>query len=198
MIDLLRSLGTAPRFHGNGFVQLPLPSGRRLHVWHPMLPPIPGHNATIHNHVWDMQSRVLLGHLLHVTYEMFSAVFHMGQATHDIYEVGEQAPDTRSGRCVCRVTGEYTMAAGSVCVFPEGQWHESHMAYPDTITATIMEKRAAREDARPLVACPVGETPTDAFAPEHQPLDLIMWRAVEAATHDMTPSARRELEEALR
>ena len=184
-----------PRFHGNGFTQLPLSATRRLHVWHPHLPPIPGHNATIHNHVWDMQSRVLLGTLVHRTWNVVRD--YSGRCTHDIYQLGEARPDRHSGVCRLELTGEYQMAAGSVYVFGVNQWHESEAA---GLTATLMEKRrsiSAHPEARPLVACPHGEHPVDAFAPEHQPSEDDMWSAIDAAVRHMTADARAEIESCL-
>lgn len=195
MIGLLSKLmaaGRPPRFHGNGFTQLPLGGQRRLHVWHPHLPPIPGHNATIHNHVWDMQSRVLLGQLTHRTYHVEDDPHPRSEATHDIWRLGEQRPDIPEGFASVRITGEYSMWAGSHYVFGQGQWHESDA---DVMTATLMEKRyTGAHHHRPLVACPLGEAPVDAFAEEHQPSLDQMWRVVEDVLCSISRAAYREIE----
>lgn len=200
LLPQLMSAGRQPRFHGNGFTQLPLGSIRRLHVWHPSLPPIEGHNATIHNHVWDMQSRVLLGCLTHRTYSIEQEPHPESRATHDIYMLGEERPDISQGYAEIRLSGEYHMAAGSVYIFSQGEWHESDA---DGLTATLMEKRPVTEfratsllagGHRPLVACPRGEEPVDAFAQEHQPTPEAMWRAIEDVIYNLDRAAYREIE----
>lgn len=48
--------------HGLGFIQLILPEGRRLHVWHPSLPRRDCYShSSIHNHRFGFDSLVLIG-----------------------------------------------------------------------------------------------------------------------------------------
>jgi hypothetical protein len=48
--------------HGLGFIQVILPMGQRLHVWHPDLPRRSCYDqSSIHNHRFGFQSRVLIG-----------------------------------------------------------------------------------------------------------------------------------------
>src|SRR4051812_43978314 len=62
VIDSLRYLNTEPRVHPNGFIQLDLKPGLRLHVWDVQIkaqePPTP-----VHDHIFDMRSQVLLGQI---------------------------------------------------------------------------------------------------------------------------------------
>ena len=49
--DLLEgSLGSEPRLHGNGFIQLDLGDDQRLHIWSPDLPPAQRVSTQIHDH----------------------------------------------------------------------------------------------------------------------------------------------------
>lgn len=49
--------------HGLGFVQVQLEGNQRLHVWHPELPRRACfEHSAIHDHRFDSQSRVLVGH----------------------------------------------------------------------------------------------------------------------------------------
>lgn len=186
-----------PRFHGNGFIQLPLPSGRRMHVWDPEMVPIPHHNATIHNHVWDLQSRILHGTLVHRTLEVVRTAKQY--CTHDIY-IAKHDPDRESlekyhdGWAMVRSVGEYQMVAGSVYVFPAGQFHETEH---DGITVTVIEKRTPEESIinGPLVVCPLGESPVDAFDPAFQPPQEAMWRLVDRAVSELSPGMRVALME---
>jgi hypothetical protein len=196
MLLLLQSNLAVPRFHGNGFVQLPLGGSRRLHVWHPSLPPIEGHNATIHNHVWDMQSRVLLGCLTHRTYDVVRDYYSL-RCTHDLYQLGEHRPDVPVGLCTVALRDEYHMSAGSVYVFGAGRFHESDS---EGLTATLMEKRpgtAYLRSERPLVVCPRDEPPVDAFAPDYQPSEYVMWDAIGEALDLMGPESLQQVRDSV-
>jgi hypothetical protein len=50
--DELRDSDNYPRVHGNGFIQLDLPDGKRLHVWDEDIPRQKV-NTSMHDHyVW--------------------------------------------------------------------------------------------------------------------------------------------------
>jgi hypothetical protein len=71
-----------PRVHPNGFIQLDLSPDhrRRLHIWHPDVPD--QGVQSIHDHVFDMESQVILGLLGQRLYEM-----HPDGDPHDLYRV---------------------------------------------------------------------------------------------------------------
>lgn len=53
--------------HGLGFIQLVLPGGQRLHVWHPDLPRRKCYeHSAVHNHRFAFRSRVIVGQQVNV------------------------------------------------------------------------------------------------------------------------------------
>lgn len=58
-----------PIIHPNGFIQLKLLGGLRMHFWHPEIPRQRVYSP-IHDHVFDMASEILLGRLCHCEIEV--------------------------------------------------------------------------------------------------------------------------------
>jgi hypothetical protein len=141
-----------------------------------------------------MQSRVLVGCLTHRTYMLHEIT--EWRNIYAAYEAGEDGPDRLLHHCDIRVTGEYQMQPGSVYIFPAGEYHESESS---EVTATIIEKRPSDDwrGRRPLVLCPSGQPPTDAFDPHHQPREDAMWQVIDLAIGQMSADARREIEQCL-
>ena len=181
-MDLLRGLGNAPRFHGNGFTQLYLRKDVRLHVWHASLAPLRNHNATIHNHRYDIESTVYRGTLVHKTYSVNPSA---PQAEHDVRVVqldgasdAHKTPEIETG-----LTGrlelrhQYTFTRGSSYTFKRPYFHSiSHVGREPVVT--IFEKRNyCTEWARVLTGID-DEQATHAFAPETQPDVATLWSAV--------------------
>lgn len=82
-----QSCEEAPRVHPNGFIQLNLDEShdRRLHIWHPEVPS-QGIN-TIHDHVFDMDSEVVVGEMVNKTYAWCSNYAHDQFNTHRLWRV---------------------------------------------------------------------------------------------------------------
>lgn len=85
--------------HGLGFVQVQLQGNQRLHVWHPELPR--RHcfeHSAIHNHRFEFDSRVLVGHQINTNILSASPSDELGLvATHTLYlHEGPRSP--RGGR----------------------------------------------------------------------------------------------------
>lgn len=197
MLDRLRS--QTPRWHGNGFTQLDLNSRQRLHVWHPSWAPNPGHVSTIHDHVFDMTSEVLLGK---VGTEMFRVRPVDDGGNCKIYSLDSWgAPAGTVRAIVCEgyayrySTGSFLMTAGSQYSVPRYQFHESSH---EGLTATLMTKsNGVVPGAKPRVLCPWGQDPTDARAAGHGPGLNAMWDIIEQALTPMWGSSLRRIEECL-
>ena len=205
MITRLVALGQTPRFHGNGFVQLYLGPNTRLHVWVPALPRIPGHNAAIHDHVYSMQSRVLLGTMIQCTYEICDRPSDADAEWMDIHRLSPEARrDPRGepgfdmvGRLPIRETGRLQIGEGLLYSQARDTLHDSEPGLGGP-TATLFRRLPRPDDERNArVCCPVGETPMNAFAPEHQPDEMQLWTAIGLAVQLMRPLALRQIEEAL-
>lgn len=204
LISRLAMLRAEPRFHGNGFIQLQLNDRTRLHIWHPKLPPIPDHNATIHDHVWDMESVVLLGSLTHYTYDVREPEL-LDKILVDMYSVGaadkQGVGDMLGFRQALIKTGAYSMAERSVYQFPAHRFHASVAHWlPEEqapLVATLMTKQTPRGKTSPRIVCPSGATPVDAFDEKHQPISSLMWMIIERALASMNPWALDEITKTL-
>ena len=159
-----------PRFHGNGFTQLYLSDTIRLHVWDERLAKLDDHNAQVHNHRYDVKSRVLQGALKHEVFAVVPMAF--GDYRAWSVEGRELKP---SIRVEMTTMGVYTMVAGSEYTFPNPFFHTSNA---DEFTVTLFEIGNER-DHHPMVIAPVGEKPTNAFG--DTPFVGDLWRAIEQA-----------------
>jgi hypothetical protein len=162
-IDALRATGRVPRLHPAGFVQFDLEapdaqpqrghSGglRRLHVWDESIQATG--DATIHDHVFDMRSRVLTGCLLqHV---LTLELEHGGEPTHELYTAAYGIPGAAStlqpSGVLVRLAADdiERVPAGTHYVQPAFTFHRTEV---EGLTATVMEKITVHDgDARVLM-----------------------------------------------
>ena len=152
------------RHHGNGFAQVQLTEDTRMHVWTPKTMEGAGHNATIHDHVFDLHSQVLLGALEHQLYDVHTG-FTQHPKNHFLYELlpnpGKEWCEL-VGFCALVPRDRYCLAAGSAYSFAKHQFHSSK---PKTDYAiTLMRKTSGKRMREPLIVCPKGEAPWNAFA----------------------------------
>lgn len=197
LIDALRRLERTPRFHGNGFTQLPLTEKTRLHVWDERLKPLLDHNATIHDHIFEMHSTVLAGELVHRTYR--EGTFHGEYHAFDRYRVDREEDTLKLEReHVCYVKdGTYHMAAGSRYTFPVRHMHDTEV---NGRAVTLMRKERVYDQMEPWVLCPVGEKPMDAFKidPAHDARHPdALWDVIHEATKNLGPWAHTQIRNAL-
>jgi hypothetical protein len=160
----LKEIGTVPRIHGNGFLQLDLEDGQRLHIWgHPDLPRQKV-DTGIHNHRFNFRSEVIIGRIINAIYDPQKIT---DAPTHALYQ-----PVTRDGEdTVLEAVG----AAFKVRLFPphlqliqkgsrysmEGfRYHES---FTDRPSATIMTKTNPNNGLLPRVLVPLGVEPDNDF-----------------------------------
>jgi len=183
-----RKAGIQPRFHGNGFFQLYLNKEKtsRLHIWHPDYMPQRDHNAQIHDHRFDMKSKILTGSLRHITYKEHSV--DKTDATHDLYMIrGASKYDDNVMEHMysvdLTVDHEYLFATGSEYEFRSGRFHESYVGDKDRITATVIQRSFeinAPRWARIAVDRSIDiKDVTHAFEPELQPTLDEMWKVIE-------------------
>ena len=179
MFTHLKSLGHTPRFHGNGFVQLYVGEGKRLHIWSPRLPAIRDHNATLHNHRYDVHSEVLYGKLIHTIYSIIDDP--RGKYQRNVVNTSnpEDKPLTGpegTGQRVSLVDiGRYEMSAGSFYVFPYPFFHTSEAR---ELTVTLFEQVNDDRSRHPVVISPFGKAPTHAFDPATAPSEEVLWEVI--------------------
>jgi len=161
-----RDNGAVPRFHGNGFIQLQIAPDTRIHLWHADFPMMPNQNAYIHDHVWPLWSRVLLGRLTNRTYRLCSGIAAQGKGV-DAYYVGNDGPQDTPYDLDAPIfkTGEQRLYEGSAYYLPRFALHSSHRMDQNPVM-TIMRKGVVEGNAKATIICPNGEKPYDAFQPE--------------------------------
>lgn len=173
----LHESGNTPRVHGNGFIQLDLADGKRLHVWDKNIPRQEV-DTSIHDHAFGFHSKVICGTLINITYDIESNDKGIYAVYTPIRVEGTEdtklAPTGERVHLVTRESGKYP--TGSEYYFKPLMFHETgHIG----TTATIIEK-TERLDVEPRVLVPWGDQPDnsfdrEAFNPEH------LWMFIEKA-----------------
>lgn len=148
VLDFLLSGALKPRFHaGVGFAQVYLPSGARLHVWHPAFPVEPEAFGLRHNHRFDMDSTVLLGALVHTPFYLCPAKYgafkrYTVLAAH--HGVAEKPQPVIEQRYSIILDKPEVYRAGDSYFFAKRLYHQSQGF---GVTVTLMEK-SNQEDFR--------------------------------------------------
>lgn len=169
--------GTNIRVHGNGFLQLDVGEGERIHVFgHPALPRQKV-STPIHNHRFGFDSRVLSGVLVNLTWAFSFDRSH--RATHQGYvakpRVGEDTELVPAGETgtVMLLHHEVVVAGRSYSMAPR-QFHQSMADEP---TVTHMRK-TAQVELEPMVLCRAHCQPDNTF--NRYDLDEpALWRILE-------------------
>lgn len=159
----LLALGNIPRVHGNGFIQLDLPLGYRLHIWPEEKLDTQKVYTGWHNHRFGFKSTVLVGTLHHIQYG--AVIKDNLNGEYQLYKaVVRNKEDTEliissSGFYKFTDRQSFLLSKGSSYDFLPLKWHESNGI---GLTATIM-KKTETIDAEPLVACPKNTKPDNNF-----------------------------------
>jgi len=160
----LKALGNKPRLHGNGFIQLNLDKNNmtRFHVWPGAQIEAQSVSTQIHDHIFEMESTILLGELEHTVYEPVfrdTGKYLLYQAEPRMEEDTELVAILGS-RCDLEISQKYNFKKGDTYQFEAFKFHES---LGNGLTATIMHKTAVHKDKKPRVACLVTEKPDNDF-----------------------------------
>lgn len=194
MSDLLH-LPYKPRFHGNGFTQLYITPNTRLHVWHPDLPPLPDNNARIHDHIWNLTSRVLHGSIFNVLVHAFPSKepdkFQAWKIDQARVRAGEDDAFTKDGYFSFAGLGVQEFQAGAIYNVLPRVFHNS-VVNKKEIVATLMHK-GPDGPYSPRVLCRTGETPFQAFGTGTQPPEETLYAVLEEAVSAMSEESRELL-----
>ncbi len=201
VIDLLMKQAN-PRFHGNGFTQVYLAPDTQLHVWHRDLPPLDNHNASIHNHQYDLQSTVYNGTLQHTTYDVDTDA-PREEHNASVVSLGgpsgtSRAPDMGTIE-TCKLTKRhvYHLQSGSLYTMRRPFFHSSVHVYNDPVVTIFSRTNKGTEFAK--VVTGIGDAvATDAFPPGEQPSLSRMWTAIEHGLHEAGSGCRARVVEILR
>ena len=170
--EFLRNLGTKPRVHPNGFIQLDINEDTKLHVW-PNLPPKTVEvMAPRHDHTFNFNSRVIRGALQHTVYKPIEnelGEFHM-YTVYPYQAKGKETPLVRldDKRYDMKIVEQFIVDTGSLYAFPAFEFHSSE---PIGLTATIITIRPFDKTLQARVTCRYDQRPQlfkrDSFDEEH-------------------------------
>lgn len=117
--------------HGLGFIQVQLPGGQRLHVWHPDLPRRRCfEHSAIHSHRFDFTSLVLVGTQININYgDIPEGAYHNVWPTHVLYlHEGPRSPNggrpwTPNGKACMTELEREEIKAGNRYYMPAYRFH---------------------------------------------------------------------------
>jgi len=181
-MDYLRGLDTQPRVHGNGFIQLDLMNGKRLHFWgHPDIPR-QVRATPIHDHTFGFKSWCLRGRLVNIVYELLGngMEYRIYRVRNRDGEDTELVPtEHRVGLLPVKVE---VIVSPDWCVSMPSSYSLNSFCFHETFapepTITCMEKTHKREGATPHVLSPTGIAPDNDFN-RHSHDPKLLWRIIE-------------------
>ncbi len=194
MIDLkaVRAMGSVPRVHGNGFIQLDLIEYSRLHIWGDHRIPKQKVPTPIHDHTFGFESTIIVGRVINVVYTI----------AHHVYgEYRVYTPETREGEDTILKATAMRVVVDPIHVdvidwqtpsrkygIRQGEFHET--VAPSGPAATIIIKDALTQAqgnsmALPRVLCPVRQEPDNEFNRYAADTDLL-WRIIEQTLKGVT------------
>lgn len=181
------------RVHPNRFIQLDLNETNRLHVWHPNLGPCQKTFHAVHDHIFDLQSTVYKGRLIHVEYELYyPPVYHDNPGTHQRWEAecigGSETILKKTTDTPCHLVHKETTVIQPYVgyIFPAYKFHEALANEP---TMTIMTKYGKAEMhggancQGASIMVPVGVTPDNTFRRDSFGADELFALVKEAYPH---------------
>lgn len=152
--------------HGLGFVQVQLPEGQRIHVWHPELPR--RHcfeHSSIHNHRFSFRSTVLVGEQINIPVDVLDP---QGDASDYMLYLHEGARTAKGGRPWSpdrRVSlvesAPFTIVPGMSYMVEQYEFHRTRSG-GDGKVATLLKKLSEGNDGAHS-SCRVGVTPDADF-----------------------------------
>ena len=165
-LETLRDRGERIQAQPLGFMRLALggqlnsADGQFMHIWIPGLPTQRG-GPFQHTHVFDLESRILMGTIADITY----SIQDNDQGDFVIVDAvcAQDACTPNAGRRRANLLEAETRVfqAGEVYTIPEGVFHQTKPMTDPAVT--IMEKRNVRL-SNPLLAIPIGTViPSESF-----------------------------------
>ncbi len=166
-----------PIVHGNGFIQVPMPDGCRVHVWHPDCPKQNVYTG-VHDHRFSFKSTIVRGRLLNRRWTACTGqvykVMRTGVAEDDENPLSLYDTD---GRCSLRDGRDEAHSEGDEYRFEMYHLHEIIPVTP--IVVTYMRKIMVGTPG-PAVLCLIGQEPDNAFRRDARPAHAL-WRLIAEA-----------------
>ncbi len=158
-IKKLRAQGAVVEHHPLGFFRLPLTSldrlhaGFYLHVWPRIELKKQNATAEIHNHVFDLESRLLAGAVMNIGYSVAKDKNGNFFVANVLYRDGRSARITTQRRVRCQESSRKEYEAGDTYKMKKGIFHETLPTV--TPAATLMRKSKISKRIPPLNLVPV-------------------------------------------
>jgi len=153
------------RFHGNGFIQVPLNKVTRMHIYDPDFKFKRVENARIHDHQFTFESTILVGRLFHTVYDVRRQT--EDEEPHGLYMVDEDAEDGPLVKIdMCGLYNEKTEVYSEGQNYRFGGAQSFHDSWSEEFTITVMTKVAfepRRSEYYPWVVALNDEVPDNAF-----------------------------------
>lgn len=182
--DYVRSVGQGIRIHGNGFIQIDVEPGVRVHVFGHTAIPRQVTPTPIHDHRFGFVSTILSGCLVNVDWDVRGGSKQL-PATHKVCTY--QAPaagseDTKlepseSEVRLLLVKAAVHVAGHEYTIHP-GRFHET---FANEATITVMRKTTTRADHQPRVLCRIGQDPDNSFNRYEAMDEHMLWTIVRDA-----------------
>lgn len=171
---------SAPRIHGNGFIQVDLDELHRLHLWDVRIPR-QRTDSSFHDHAFGFDSKTLVGTLVNVnvhprfnTNRRVRSGGGWGNPTHNLYQVvrdpGTEETKLKSMRKRCWFEAGPALVVGIRDGYhmEPGQFHASfHLG----TTVTYIKKDLTKPQylgGLARVACRIGERPDNSWVREQE------------------------------
>ena len=157
---LPRNIGTKPRVHPNGFIQLDISENTKLHVWPD--PPLKTVEVMTphHDHTFNFTSRIIRGALQQTLYKPVEnelGEFHL-YTVFPLKSLGKETPFVRfdDKRYDMKIVEQFIIRTGQIYAFPAFDFHSSE---PIGLTATIITIRPFDKMLQAKVTCRYDQLP---------------------------------------
>lgn len=188
----LRALGRRPRVHPNGFIQFDIePKKIRLNVWPAEpLPVLRSRCHPIHNHSFDLHSRIICGALINSTYIFIPTSGYGWRRDRDrvttVMYRAERVEGTQNDSVLRPLHNGYgRLVSWTSTIYGPGEEYALlreilHDSLPHGLTATLMEMKMPDVVYGPLIAVPLGVEPNNEFRRENHD-EEVLWQIIDKA-----------------
>lgn len=194
VVDELRASRREIKLHPGGFIQLSLASdpawrvdGMRLHVWSAGLPQRDP-RLGIHEHPFEMTSRILLGEIENLDFEV-RARSQDDTASHVALEARHSELLPTGQRFAVSCVGRRILRSGDLYRVPKGQFHCSILASPLAVTLIVRSSIDAHHD--PRVLAPAGYCEDEVLGSRSVDQDTA-WNLIDRALSLLRHGERRD------
>lgn len=126
----------------------------RLHIWLPQQRPIQNVNFTIHNHIWDLTSHILLGKLYHNTYEIKTDMTSPTHKEYDVlYENNKSIMIYTNRMVTCVKSKALELEAGTTYQMFVDEYHDTIV--PDNLLTATLVLTTFKTQTSPIVLGPI-------------------------------------------